>query len=70
MYSPPVLLGYERETHQRPTLGITGSQSAGFGSQLPNQQFPRRDATFLTVYITVQPALLPPDAFKVDITTL
>lgn len=48
LYSPPVLLGYEREAHR-----VAGGN------------LPQRDATYLTVFITVQPALNPPEPFLV-----
>ncbi|XP_066996187.2 coiled-coil and C2 domain-containing protein 2A [Anabrus simplex] len=55
LYSPPVLLGYQREPLHRQFLApLTDGQS--FASH--------RDATFLTLFITVLPALNPPEPFK------
>ncbi|PSN40991.1 hypothetical protein C0J52_10989 [Blattella germanica] len=57
LYSPPVLLGYEKEPHHR--------QFSGFASPGDSQHaLPPRDSTFLTLFITVQPALNPPEPFK------
>ncbi|XP_026280089.1 coiled-coil and C2 domain-containing protein 2A [Frankliniella occidentalis] len=58
MYSPPMLLGYERESHQR-----SGWQSGNFSPD-QGQLFPNRDATFINLFITVQPALNPPELFN------
>ncbi|KAJ9583994.1 hypothetical protein L9F63_021664, partial [Diploptera punctata] len=57
LYSPPVLLGYEKESHHRQ---LSSSLSAADTQQMLHPQ----DATFLTVFITVQPALNPPEPFK------
>jgi hypothetical protein len=58
LYSPPMLLGYEKEAHHHQFSGLTVSGD--------NQQaLPPRDATFLSLFITVQPALNPPEPFKV-----
>ncbi|XP_034250216.1 coiled-coil and C2 domain-containing protein 2A [Thrips palmi] len=59
MYSPSMLLGYERESHQR-----TGWQPGTFSSDQGGQLFPNRDATFLNLFITVLPVLNPPEPFN------
>jgi coiled-coil and C2 domain-containing protein 2A len=58
LYSPPILLGYEKESRHRQfsALTITGDNQPAL---------PQRDATFLSLFITVQPALNPPEPFKV-----
>ncbi|KAK3909758.1 Coiled-coil and C2 domain-containing protein 2A [Frankliniella fusca] len=58
MYSPPMLLGYERESHQS-----SGWQSGNLSPD-QGQLFPNRDATFINLFITVQPALTPPEIFN------
>ncbi|XP_033609176.1 coiled-coil and C2 domain-containing protein 2A isoform X2 [Cryptotermes secundus] len=57
LYSPPILLGYEKESHHRQfsVLTIPGDNQPGL---------PQRDATFLSLFITVQPPLNPPEPFK------
>lgn len=60
MYSPSMLLGYERESHQR-----TSWQPGTFSSDQGGQLFPSRDATFLNLFITVLPALNPQEPFNV-----
>ncbi|XP_069688134.1 coiled-coil and C2 domain-containing protein 2A [Periplaneta americana] len=57
LYSPPVLLGYEKESHHRQFSGLSVPGET-------QQALPPRDATFLTLFITVQPALNPPEPFK------
>ncbi|XP_021920038.1 coiled-coil and C2 domain-containing protein 2A isoform X3 [Zootermopsis nevadensis] len=57
LYSPPVLLGYEKESHHREFSGLTILGDT-------QQVLPPRDATFLSLFITVQPALNPPEPFK------
>ncbi|XP_049861590.1 coiled-coil and C2 domain-containing protein 2A [Schistocerca gregaria] len=57
LYSPPVLLGYERESQ----LSQLASLSLSGDSQLLQ---PQNDATFLTLFITVQPPLNPPELLK------
>ena len=53
LYSPPVLLSYDRETHCR-QYGTLFSDTSRL-----------RDSTFLTVFITVHPPLHHPEPFKV-----
>lgn len=62
MYSPPMLLGYERESHQR-----AGWQPGTLSLDQAGQLFPNRDATFINLFITVQPALNPPEPFNVSL---
>ncbi|KAK6617101.1 hypothetical protein RUM43_014703 [Polyplax serrata] len=50
LYSPPILLGYEREAHRLHFSGATGQEPL----------LPQRDATYITLFVTVQPALNPP----------
>jgi hypothetical protein len=57
LYSPPVLLGYEKEAHHQ----FSGLTVPGESQQV----LPPRNATFLSLFITVQPALNPPEPFKV-----
>ncbi|KAG8273031.1 Coiled-coil and C2 domain-containing protein 2A [Homalodisca vitripennis] len=49
LYSPPVLLGYQRESQHR---------------QVSSSPTSLRDSTFLTLFITVHPPLHPPEPFK------
>ncbi|GLH06303.1 Coiled-coil and C2 domain-containing protein 2A [Gryllus bimaculatus] len=55
LYSPPVLLGYEREPPHRQFSGYVNEGHSSFSHQ---------DSTFLTIFISVQPALNPPEPFK------
>ena len=56
LHSPAVLLGYER----------TGSSSAaaGFWRESPESAKPPKDATYLNIYMTIQPPLTIPQPIK------